>query len=221
MFQEYPAVYRDTHGEEPTSITNDGRQLRMVVRGIEFMGTDFDSLDPVGSPASEQLATFTFETGSLCACTITCDIPVPVIMGREMLPGNLHMHLELGNPRPAPRGGIDREDLVLVLSVSRQTFTSRGQSRGFFEDELQDIQAALSEGMYIKACISCAFSDYHPVGHGLFGGLACFRGNKETYRAAKGKTEVMRLWDTMTEFVQETYLCPEFEKRQPAAGYRG
>jgi hypothetical protein len=27
--------------------------------------------------------------------------------------------------------------------------------------------------------------------------------------------------DTMTEFVQETCLCPEFEKRAPGTGYRG
>jgi hypothetical protein len=62
---------------------------------------------------------------------------------------------------------------------------------------------------------------YSPYGHGLFGGLACFRGNKAGYRAVTGKDDLFAVWDTMTEFVQETHLCPEFERRVPGTGYRG
>lgn len=73
------------------------------------------------------------------------------------------------------------------------------------------------EGIFM----SCAFSDYHPVGNGLFGCLACFRDNKQQYLAAQDKYALMNLWDTHTEYVQETYHCDEFEKRKPGTGYRG
>jgi hypothetical protein len=44
-------------------------------------------------------------------------------------------------------------------------------------------------------------------------------GNKNAYLAVRGKHDLFRIWSTMTEFVQETYLCPEFLKRRPGAGY--
>ena len=80
----------------------------------------------------------------------------------------------------------------------------------------------MPEGEYLKACINCAFSDYSPFGHGLFGGLACFRDNKEGYRMVKTKHDLFRVWGTMTGvLVQETFLCREFERRFPDTGYRG
>jgi hypothetical protein len=39
----YPARYKDRFGEEATAILNDGKLLTMVVRGVRFQGTDFDS----------------------------------------------------------------------------------------------------------------------------------------------------------------------------------
>jgi hypothetical protein len=54
----------------------------------------------------------------------------------------------------------------------------------------------------------------------MFGGLTCFRDNKTGYRAVNSKSAMFQAWGTMTEYVQETYLCPEFEKRTPGTGYR-
>jgi hypothetical protein len=126
--------------------------------------------------------------------------------------------LELGNP--APNGGLDREHLTLELRLGGRTYQSSGRS-GWFEDEMLDVQGQLPPGTYLRACITCAYSDYSPIGHGLFGGMACFRDNKAEYLAVRSKADLFRIWGTMTEFVQETYLCPEFERRQPGTGYRG
>ena len=98
--------------------------------------------------------------------------------------------------------------------------TSRGWS-GWFEDQRADIQRQMPEGTYPKAYICCAFSDYSPLGHGLFGWLACFRGNKAGYRSIRTKRNLCDVRGTMTEFVQETFLCPEFERCAPGTGYRG
>ncbi|HET9111092.1 MAG TPA: DUF6304 family protein, partial [Ktedonobacterales bacterium] len=208
MFQTYPALYQDAQGTEHTIIENDGKQLRMVVRGVEFVGTDFDALEPTLDSADPRMVSFTLAGGSLCACHIECVLPLPVIVGLEPITGKLQVHLELGHPRPGPQGGIDRETLHLCLSFGDVTLWSKGAS-GYFEDELLDIQQALPEGTYLQACITCAFSDYLPAGHGLFGSLACFRDNKAAYRQVTGKRGLFAIWNTMTEFVQETYLCPE------------
>jgi hypothetical protein len=213
--------YQDAQGEEDTIMENDGKQLRMVVRGVEFVGSDFDGLEPSLDPADPRLASFTLHARSLCACHLAWVMPLPVVVGEELLEGQVQVDLELGQPRPEGNRGIDQETLRLCFSFGGASFWSKGTSGGFFEDELRDIQQALPEGAYLKACISCAFSDYSPYGNGLFGCLACFRGNKAGYRQVNGKHDLFAIWDTMTEFVQETSLCPEFEHRRPGAGYRG
>lgn len=70
-------------------------------------------------------------------------------------------------------------------------------------------------------CITCAYSDYSPYGHGLWGGMACFRNTKAEYLATKTKSDVFRIWDSLTEQVQETYHCPQWQPRIPGTGYRG
>lgn len=225
MRAEYPALYRDVRAEERTVIENDGKQLRMVVRGVEFVGDDFDGLKPALDLTDPRLESFTIYHMDLCGCYLECTIPVPVSSSADIVDGQLLVQLELGFPRPGGNKGIDREVLKLRLSVGDATLWSQGKS-GWFEDELLDIQRALPEAMYMKACINCAFSDYSPVGNGLFGCMACFRDNKEAYlRVANkrpfDKVAFFQIWATRTEFVQETYLCPEFERRQPGSGYRG
>jgi hypothetical protein len=73
----------------------------------------------------------------------------------------------------------------------------------------------------MRACFSCAFSDYSPAGHGLFGGLACFRGAKEEYAGVQDKRGIFELWSRRTEYVQETHVCEEHRPRVPGTGYRG
>lgn len=220
MLAHYPALYSDAQGEERTVIENDGKQLRMVVRGIEFVGRDFDGLEPLCDLTDSRLASFTSYKGEICGYRLECVMPVLVVASEELLDGQLQVQFVLGHPRPEGNRGIDQETLQLCLSFGGASFWSKGTSGGF-EDELLDIQQALPEGAYLKACISCAFSDYSPAGQSLFGSLACFRGNKEAYRQVTNKRALFAIWNTMTEYVQETYLCPEFEKRRPGAGYRG
>jgi len=50
--------------------------------------------------------------------------------------------------------------------------------------------------------------------------MACFRKPRKEYSQVKDKFDLFSIPD-MAEVVQETYLCPEFEKRLPNTGYRG
>lgn len=218
MNESYPAKYRDNHGEEITSIENAGEQLSLTVRGVAFLGDDFDSLEtsiPLNSP---QLKSFTLHESSLADCEIECDMPITAVTLTETTLCNLHMHLKLG--KPLTNGALENETLQLSLDLNGKAYTSCGQ-HGWFEDELDELNQRLPESVYLKCCFNCAFSDYSPAGSGLFGGLACFRDNKEQYLNVENKRDLFQIWETKTEFVQETYLCTEFEKRVAGTGYRG
>jgi hypothetical protein len=219
MLAVYPAKYKDRFGEETTVIQNDGKLLTMVVRGVEFQGTDWDSMEPKGHPESVGNGLI-LQRGSLCSCKIRVAMPVPVVVGDTTESGILEIELELGDP--LPNGCLDRESLKLRLRVCNQVFLSLGRSgAGWFEEELLDLQRQLPGSAYIKACINCAYSDYSPYGHGNFGCLACFRDNREGYGKVASKRDLLNLWHTMTEYVQETFVCPEFARRLPGTGYRG
>ncbi len=170
-----------------------------------------------------QLSAFTFLHGSLCFCVIEADIPVSVVTQTGIVDALLTFEPELGEPLPT--GQMDRERLKLGLTVSEQTYSSEGKT-GWFEGEMLDLQSKLPPGIFMKACINCAFSDYSPYGHGLFGNLICFRANKAGYLALPSgqdfcKDAYFAVIDTVSEMVQETHLCPEFERRAPGTGYRG
>jgi hypothetical protein len=85
MHATYPTKYRDKNGAETTSISNDGKTLSMIVRGVAFRGSDFDYLEPVIADAGSQLSLFTLEHGELCSCVIDIAIPIPVIDGNRVL----------------------------------------------------------------------------------------------------------------------------------------
>src|SRR5690348_15503143 len=104
VLASYPATYCDRHGAEATTITNDGRWLRMRVRGVQFAGDDFDAFQPDDSSAPSEMESFTLEGRYLCGCSITCAIPVPVMAGDHLYQGTLHVQLDLGEPRADRRG---------------------------------------------------------------------------------------------------------------------
>jgi len=212
----YPATYADAQGSETTTLANDGKELKVTLRGVEFVGDDFDSLEPRHA-TPEQLSRFTLHHGCLCSYRIECQVLVPVQDGGRLVDGSLFVKLVLGDPDP--NGGLDSRQLQIVLEYDGQRFAGPGAS-GWFEGELLAIQARLPNGVFIKACINCQYSDYSPYGHGLFGGLMCFRNLKAEYVKVTTKEQFWSVHGRQERFVQETYLCPEFERRIPGTGYR-
>lgn len=196
---------------------NDGETLKLSLRGIEFAGADFDSLEPTDA-SHEQIQQFTLKQGCLSSCRIDCRIPVHVYDNGRLSEGALLVELVLGDP--TPNGGIDREQLRIVLEYNGQQFAG-SETSGWFEGELLAIQAQLPGGAFIKACINCLYSDYSPYGHGLFGDMMCFRNLKAEYLKVATKAEFWSIHGRQDRFVQETYICPEFERRIPGTGYRG
>lgn len=216
--EQYPAIYRDARGEEHTVIENDGRLLRMTVRGVPFVGNLFDDFEPEAGGPSKGLQDFSFLYGFLVDCTIECDMPIPVVAETEVFQAGLHVDLSKRSPMQGAQFGS--EELNLRLDIGSTSFASK-PGRDTFECALQDIQSALPPDIYLQCCFTCAFSDYDPAGNGVFGCLACFRDNKAGYLKIRGKNDLIHMWKSMTEYVQETSLCPEYRRRVPGAGYRG
>lgn len=214
----YPAKYTDAHGSEDTSISNDGQMLRITIRDVEFAATDFDSLEPSEDTDADQLRSFTLHHGQLCSCRIECEMQIPIHDNGKDLAGTLAIELQLGDPKP--NGGLDREQLLVVLKYNERRVASSGKS-GWFEDELIEIQNQLPNSVYMRACINCQYSDYSPLGNGLFGYMMCFRNLKEEYLKVTSKAEFWSVHDRYDRLVQETYLCPDFKRRIPGTGYRG
>ena len=116
----------------------------------------------------------------------------------------------------------------LVRNGRRPGFCEQQRRYGKFfwerygrEPVLNDPQAQLPEAVFIKACINCLYSDYSLYGHGLFGCMMCFRNLKADYLKVTTKKDFWSVHGRQDRFVQETYLCPEFERRIPGTGYRG
>lgn len=212
----YPAQYTDQHGTEQTHIDNDGDTLRMTLRGVEFSGSMFDDFEHNAATTKDQLSSFTFYGRALCACTLEWDMPISVNTPQGLTLGALSTRLELGAPLA---NRLERQTVQLTLRFNGQTVNSA--QRADFEYALVDIQKNLTPDVWMVNCFGCAFSDYNPIGAGNFGCLACFRDCKDAYRAIGGKAELFALWDSRTEFVQETHVCAQFERRKPGTGYRG
>ena len=213
----YPARYQDARGVEATTIHNDGRTLRMVLRGLEFSGSDFEGFEPPPGLDAATRASFSLVFGELADCVIEWEMSMGVMVGDRVTEGHLAARLSLGPG--GPRGGLTHETLRLVLRWEAWVVESR--ERGWFEDALADLQEQLPEGVSLRCCFACALSGYQPSGHGLFGGLACFRDNKDRYVTVRTLEDFSRIWPTLTEWVQETFVCPEFQRRAPGVSYRG
>lgn len=217
MHARFPAIYRDEHGEVSGEIVIDGRELRLMVRGVEFSGWDFDGLEP--NPGSDPtiVADFPLQGGCLVSCEI--EFAMPILVADRGATHECPLHLRIVVPRVEPNVWSWAK-AFLMLTVGDKTISSGGHS-GHFESEMLDIQRQLPEHAYLKACINCAYSDYSPAGQDMTG-MMCFRRNKAAYLSVVGKRDMFRVTaEAKPEYVQEFHLCPEFERRRPGTGYRG
>ena len=177
MMQVWPAKYKDKNGEYNTVIRNDKTNLRMNVRGVEFLGKGFDDFRVDEDLSKEHLASFTLDKyDELSDCLIECVIPVLIISNQKESEAKLCLKLEFG--KVGEKGWRDEGNLTLILEYQDRTFQSKGEI-GWLEDSLVEIQKQLPEDHRFKNCFGCAFSDYSVYGHDFFGGMLCFRNKKK------------------------------------------
>jgi len=209
-------VYKDHLGEISGTMTNDGHNVSVVLGLWEFSGTEFSDLK-LQSPAVLP-DRFRFHHNTLCDCTFDFKMPILLNDKHQVIQAELSIVVKLG--KPDNRGGLDREDYKITLIYAGEQVHSSGKS-GWFEDELLEIQKQMPKNVFIKSCINCQFSDYSPYGHSAFGAMLCFRNLKQEYNKVRTKRDFLDLHNRYDRFVQETFICDEFERRVSGTGYRG
>lgn len=206
----------------------------MVLRGVKFTGNNFHWFEPLYHATELEPNQFSPFLGALCAYTLDCEIPVSIAEESKTYQESLCIHVGYGKPVEGTPGTeahrkdgtiirdsrqIDHEVLQLSIRFRDICFETSGKNMySSFDEQLTELRDLLPKNVYLKTCWNCAYSDYHPVGSGLFGGLACFRNNKEEYHSVRSKRDMMSIWGKRAEFVQEIHLCSEFEKRRPGIG---
>lgn len=114
MIMKLPFRYTDRHSTETTTLINDGKILRTVIRGVSFSGDNFDQLEPDPLTPNEVLVSqFVLNHNRLCSCVLEGVLPMHMVTATGQTQTVLEFRLCLGDP--APNGGIDRELLRLSL----------------------------------------------------------------------------------------------------------
>jgi hypothetical protein len=218
MTARFPARYCDRRGEEPTVIAWEGDRLRMVVRGVTFVGDDFDALVP-DDRSDEPIALVTLTPVRVTATdaepvvepTLTdfeldVDMPLTAFIAGEAIPGTLHVRCNLRRDRA-------RDGAVLSMRWSGEGWDVAGRSDGgYFEEALTALQRALPEGAFLRACVACEWADRGPY-QGMFGGIACYRRDKAGLRLLRARPGPRSKWpwrELNAESVPETHCCGEF-----------
>ncbi|SHJ98332.1 DUF6304 family protein [Pseudozobellia thermophila] len=201
----YPVTYKDRFGEESTTILSDGSTMCLTLRAIEFKGIDFEMLSGKMDHTQFEYEKYQDGTGYLTNFEMDVQFPIKINSGTIADSGEITAHI---------RTGREKETLVsLELTTAFGKFLN-SKKHEWFEDALIEIQQLLPQKCRIKSCLSCRYSNYHPIGNGMFGGLHCFRNLKCEARHVSNKGELMLLWQKGEEEnkifnVQEIYDCPE------------
>lgn len=218
MLAKYPATYTDANGTVETSIMDDGEKLSMPVRGVTFEGCSPEVLEPIANADAGQLRMFRLARKHLTQFQLSWVMEVVVWDGENDLTASLSCEADISES--TTNQGFNDSRLKLMLKVAGEEFESSGNS-GLFDNELLEIQAFLPPPKLMKSCINCQFSDYSVYAQFSFGSMMCFRNVKEDYVKVRGKHEYLGVQDRYERFVQETFLCDQFERRIPGTGFRG
>ena len=174
-------------------------------------GHDFDSLQPDWPDAAGPGALPVNEYGDLTGCVLRGELPCAYEAGGRRRDGVVHFALDLRERAPSR----DLDNLRLSITIDGTEHAADG---GWFEDCLADIAAALPAETRLTNCFTCLYSDYFPAGHPMTG-MSCHRDAKPEYLAVRSKHDY---WSVpVTEFVPETHLCDDYQRRVPGTGYRG
>ncbi len=200
----FKTSFTDNSGTDHAEFLSDGSQLYIRLRGINFEGDCFESLE--GLIDKEKFTYRVYKDGSaeLSEGRFLVEIPVLVQINDKYRRNILYADVQLSG-----------ENYGVFLKLEVYNYQSENTKRfGFFELTLQNLQKQLPKEVKLKTCLFCRFSEYNPFGNGMFGGLSCFKKVKEAYRNVQDKKTLLELFEKhKAEIfnVQETFDCEEHE----------
>lgn len=204
----YKVIFHDKFGTEKTEIHSDGSNLKTTLRGIDFEGDCFETLE--GKLDKEKFEYLEFEgyegVGDLTNCKFIVDIIIKIEKKGIEISEILNAEITTGKD-------IGGSGLILILKTGHSEYKT-SKKFGFFEDALVDIQDQLPEDTKMKTCLSCKYAHYNPYGNGMFGGLYCFREMKEMVDEVNSKGTLFQMFEIAGKEnkvfnVQETFDCEE------------
>ncbi len=140
--------------------------------------------------------------------TLTFVLPVDVLQLGSSREAELTVSVDLATARVRLRPSLDGE-------VAESPFNHH------LEGAIPVVESLPGESVKLRCCFNCSMSDYFHGGTGL-SGMFCFRDSREAYGSVRSKDDYVRLVpDAITEYVDDLYVCRQFEQREPGTGYRG
>jgi len=208
----YKAIYTDKFGEENVDISSDGSIMYIPLRGVIFEGTDFEWLS--GEIDESKFQYECYEGGAdLTNFKITVTFPIKIEHQQKITTEQITFTYTTGDQTGIKGQALNSDTVVLNTYFGKFTLNQKVEH---FEDSLLKIHVKLPKGTDIKACVSCKYSTYHPLGGADFGDLTCLKNAKELLPEIHDKNSLMSVYDEAygggkAFKVQEVFLCPEHE----------
>lgn len=209
--QAVAARFSDAYGDADAVVAFGEGEITLQVYSVDFVAYidfEFEAVSPLTDDLRQQ---FIWDSRGdyLANFRLSLTSAVPVVCNDETLLAPLDIRLEQGN-------NSMRTELTLVWADIPHTVSA---SYCEFECLLDDLARRLPPSVYLKNCYNCLYSDYSPFGKSGFGDMQCHRNEKAAYLAVKTKRDYFEMRNAIR--VQETFLCPEWEKRIKGTGYCG
>lgn len=139
----YQGIYQDQYGEETIVIHNDGKLMRMTVRGVELVTDDFfDTLINKQESSPTSPIALLRSTNSYW-WVLTCAIPVPVVMGNDERIVPLQVESTVTKTENVR---YPQTHLTLALDLNGQVYEVKEEDSVFFDIVLLDLQRTLPLG---------------------------------------------------------------------------
>jgi len=206
---KYPTQYQDRFGKEQAVFQSNGSELKIRLRGIEFEGSCFETLEGKINLNKFEYDRPKSEDGfaDLINCEFYLEMPIKIIKSGIETLRVIQAEIQLDKDK--------NYGVSLTIQINSVPITN-SKRFGYFEDALVEIQEQLPKDEQIKSCLSCKFSHYSPFGNGMFGDLYCFSKIKERTNEIEDKSSLFAIWDLAHKEdklfnVQETFDCEVHE----------
>ncbi|AZJ33483.1 DUF6304 family protein [Tenacibaculum mesophilum] len=217
LMRQYKATYQDKRGTEKIIIKSNGSVLFSTIRGIDFYGGDFDQLTTNSIDNTKfDYNMFADGSGDITNFSLKIIFLIQFFNATTNQTVTEHLIVTVVVGEHATIDSLDHEINSLTLNASFGKFIVENKLE-WMEEALIALQNQLPPNIYLKTCLSCKFSNYHPVGNGIFGSLCCFKNYKKQLKQIQSKFDLLDLWTeerikaNKLFFVQETFDCKEHQ----------
>lgn len=220
----YTSLYTDAFGNEKIAIVNNHSKFHTIIRGTNFIGSEFTDLTPEDSNEKTIFEKFFFtkfpSNPKLCNCSFEIEIPINLIETgtQKLIYVNMKMLCKIGPESSKITNGLEYEIYEFSIRLNDKIYFASADD---FEMAMQNLQQQWNTKYHFKNCFGCAYSDYSVYGQSAFGSMLCFVKHKNEYLKIENKADYIEKLEGKGQRVQEIFCCEKFNMRSGNLGYRG